>query len=210
MRATQSASLSLRGKYLYIVQLFLEGTIMKTFWDYQKDEEDKERLDKEKSPDLSESAKKLRINSERQELLENISSSSVNTLRDKVAWILNHYPDARDSDITLQLKYWETFYPDKYDGQSIKPSDLYNLPHLTSLSRERARIQNQYNLFVAIPEVRKIRGTLSDEEREKSIEDKPTYPLFVVYMDDSGKTGDKRTRWTRKAKPCARSLFSLR
>jgi hypothetical protein len=157
---------------------------MQTFWDYQ--EEQKATAN---GAGKSSVADEMRLDAERQELLNNISSSSVNTLRDKVAWILNHYPETRDSDISLQLRFWETFESDIYNGHSVTPDDYRKLTRLTSVVRERAKIQNQYRLFVASPEVRKVRGTLSDDEKEKAIEDKPGYPVFIVYLDDSGKTG---------------------
>jgi hypothetical protein len=104
-----------------------------------------------------------------------------------VAWTLNHFPETRDSDITLQLKYWETFDSHIFKGGLIDPKDLYELTRLTSISRARATIQNEYKLFLASPEVRERRGTISDEEKEKAILSKPNYPVFTVYMDDSGK-----------------------
>jgi hypothetical protein len=125
---------------------------------------------------------------ERRLLLEHISSAATNTLRDRVAWVLNHYPETRDSDIALLIKYWEIFEPDIYNGDSIHPDDLYKLTRQTSIARERARIQNIYKLFLASPEVRERRGTLSEEEKEKSVEDKPSgWPTLLAYMDESGK-----------------------
>ena len=126
-----------------------------------------------------------------QQLLNNLSSATVNTLRDKVAWILNQNPDTRDSDITLMLTFWETFESNIFNGQIIAPNDLYRLTRLTSISRERARIQNIYKLFQASTPVRHQRGTLSEEEKEKAVEDKPVgYPSYVVYMDESGKNAE--------------------
>jgi hypothetical protein len=86
------------------------------------------------------------------------------------------------------LKYWETFEPSLYDGSPIAPIDLYKLTRLTSITRERARIQNRFRLFVASTEVRKRRGTLEDAEKEKAIADKPQCPSYTVYIDESGKT----------------------
>jgi len=66
--------------------------------------------------------------------------------------------NTRDSDVTLQLRYWEQFEKDLYDGRAITPSDLYKLTRLTSLSRARAKIQNTFGLFAASDEVRARRG----------------------------------------------------
>jgi len=141
---------------------------------------------------IDEASKEAKREEEIQQLLNNLASATVNTLRDKVAWILNHHPETRDSDVSLQLKYWETFESDKYNGQYIKPDDLYRLTRLTSVARERARIQNAYKLFQASSKVRQMRGTLEDEEKEKAIDDKPAgYPSIVVYMDESGKNANQ-------------------
>ena len=149
------------------------------------EEKSQENLSKEQINDT-------KINREIHQLLNNLSSATTNTLRDKVAWLLNHYPEARDSDITLLIKFWETFEADKYNGQYIKPDDLYRLTRLTSISRERARIQNIYKLFLASSEVRQRRGTLSDTEKEKAINDKPIdCPSLVIYMDESGKNAEQ-------------------
>lgn len=154
---------------------------MKTFWEYQEEQE-------EKSSKKSEKKSEEILEKERQEILEAVSSYKTDTIRDRVAWVLNHFPETRDSDITLQLKYWETFESHIYKGGLINPKDLYDLTRLTTITRTRANIQNDYKLFLASPEVRGKRGTLSDEEREKALLDKPNYPVFTVYMDDSGKT----------------------
>jgi len=131
----------------------------------------------------------LRRAQERVALVAAVASSNPDSVTHKVGWILNNYPDARNSDITLQLRYWETFCPDEYDGGPISADDLYRLPRLTSLSRARARIQNTLKLFLADAEVRRHRGTLSEEEREESSEAKlKSAPVYAVYVDESGKT----------------------
>jgi hypothetical protein len=116
-----------------------------------------------------EAEKATRLEQERETLLAALASSKPDTLVHKVGWVLNNYPETRNSDITLQLRYWETFCPDQYDSGAITAQDLYELPRLTSLTRARARIQNTLKLFLADAEVRKHRGTLSHEEREEAV-----------------------------------------
>lgn len=135
-------------------------------------------------------SKEEKIEQERQALLTRVAAYDLRTAKHKVAWILNHFPDTRDSDITLQLKYWTTFQTEIYSGGMIDPQDLYRLARLTTLKRARAKIQNEYKLFLASREVRQRRGTLSEEERQKAVDDKPVSSLYVVYMDDSGKQAD--------------------
>lgn len=130
-----------------------------------------------------------RLQQERQNLLAAVASSKPDTMVHKVGWILNSYPDTRNSDIRLQLRYWITFCPDQYDGGAITPENLYKLPRLTSLTRARARIQNTMKLFLADADIRKHRGKLSEEERAEAVAAKhSSAPVYAVYVDESGKT----------------------
>ena len=150
--------------------------------------------DKNQETDFSpeEQEKIAKLEEEKRQLLERVSSATTNKLRDKVAWILNHYPETRNSDITLQIKFWETFENDVFNGYSVLTDDLYKLTKLTSIARERARIQNTYKLFLASLEVREKRGTLSEEEKDKAISEKSEgWPALIVYMDESGKNAEQ-------------------
>jgi len=157
---------------------------MKSFWDYQKE-------NNSKSEDSLDSIdkKKEKTEEKQQKILNKVSAFSVETILHKVAWVLNRYPQSRDSDITLLLKFWEEFEPE-YNRTAINPDDLYKFTRLTTLTRARAKLQNEYKLFLASPDVRGKRGTLSEEEKQKLIESKPIYPITTVFMDDSGKNAD--------------------
>lgn len=126
-----------------------------------------------------------RIEREREDLLRSIASDDGDTLVHRVAIILNRFPETRDSDVKLQLHFWELY--ENYDGGAIEPAELFARARLTSLSRARARIQNTYGLFVASPEIRKRRGKLSEEERERALEAVERHPRLTVLMDESGK-----------------------
>lgn len=134
--------------------------------------------------------KAMRIERERQRLEEAVQKSRLDTLQERVAWILNYYPEARDSDVRLQIEFWKTFTPDLVAGGRVHIEDYPRLALLTSVVRARAKIQNEYKLFQASPEVREYRHTLDTEEREKARAQKQTYPLFSVFADESGKNAD--------------------
>jgi len=155
--------------------------------DVQQDPEAQPQLELDYSQD---SEKEARLNEERTKLLRSVAAAKLDTLQEKVAWILNHYPNTRDSDITLLLTYWSHFDSEIYNGQYIRPDDLYRLTRPASLQRARAKIQNTYKLFQASPEVRRKRGKLEESEKEKAVEQQPAYPIFAVYADESGKTDD--------------------
>lgn len=134
--------------------------------------------------------KAAKLEEKRTRVLQSVASAKLDTLQDRVAWILNHYPNTRDSDVALQLAYWSHFDSDIYDGQYITADDLYRLTRSASLQRARAKIQNTYKLFQASPEVRRRRGKLDESEKEKAVDQRPSYPIFAVYADESGKTDD--------------------
>lgn len=139
------------------------------------------------SPNQEVDSKAEKIEKERQELLTRVASSELSNMRHRVAWLLNQFPGTRNSDIALQIKYWKIFEKDIVGGSYVDLDDLYRLTRLTSLSRARATIQNDYRLFLADPEVREHRGTLEEGEREKAVET-PDHPVYKVFLDESGKT----------------------
>jgi hypothetical protein len=139
-----------------------------------------------------EAKKQASIERRRSRLVRSVHAFDLDTEMARVASVLSAYPDARDSDITLLLRYWqehEGIGPD----DSITPRDLYELPRLTSLTRARAAIQNELGLFKASTEVQEARGTLSDEERERARRRrKPSEaPVISVYADETGKHKDR-------------------
>ena len=131
-----------------------------------------------------------KLEKEKRQILQDIANAKVDTLQQKIAWTLNHYAEARNSDITCQLKFWKIFEKEHYDPATFTPQDLYKLTKLTSIARARAKIQNVHNLFLAKPEIRRRRGKLAEQEKQKALEDTPSYPVYAVYADESGKTGE--------------------
>jgi len=130
------------------------------------------------------------VEAKRRELLSSVADARLTTAQTKVAWLLNHMPETRNSDITLQLNYWKTFCSDIYKGGAIDPDDLYRLPRLTSITRARASIQNTLGLYLADERIRKHRGTLSEDAVEEQAAARNVEHSFSVFMDESGKTGE--------------------
>lgn len=57
-------------------------------------------------------------------------------LKKQVAKILQEYPETRNSDITLTIKIWQTFYG---VGEIIEVKSLYDLPREDNVKRIRAK-----------------------------------------------------------------------
>lgn len=123
-------------------------------------------------------------------LLAHVRTSDVHTIQARVAWILDRYPDARDSDIELQLRFWEHFEGIPR-GLRVSQDEYGKLTRLTSIARARATIQNQYRLFSASPEVQQRRRKLAEGHRQAA-QTAPTQhvPEYVFCFDESGKTDD--------------------
>lgn len=131
--------------------------------------------------------KAARIEREKHELLQAVAASTTDDLKEQVGYILNHYPDARDSDLTLTNRLWETFFPDYLDGEYVKRTALYDLPRQTTIARTRAKIQNEYGLFLPSEEVADARRHLRRDVADEMIADKPGPPVISMYADESGK-----------------------
>lgn len=129
-----------------------------------------------------------RLTAERERLIAAMATGKTDRMLERVAFVLSRHPEARDSDIALQLHFWQTYEPDLFAELEDEPKTLYRLTRLTSLARARARIQNTHKLFLASDAVRKRRGSLSDEERERFMNPPEPDPLLTVYADESGKT----------------------
>ncbi|MEW9672402.1 DUF3800 domain-containing protein [Ammoniphilus sp. 3BR4] len=142
---------------------------------------EKEEIDEEK---------KRKREKERDMLISKLASNDYSHLVTRVAHVLNRYPHTRNSDIALQLKYWEIFDSELYiKGQSISPEDLFKLERLTSITRARAKVQNEYGLFLSDEKVRRFRKDKEEVEKEIQVSNKPDIPSITIYCDESGKNG---------------------
>ena len=152
-------------------------------------------LDEDHAPEQLELAgsadrDEAKLEAKRESLLHAVNSSQLNTIEERVAWLLNQFPKTRDSDITLQIRYWQNFQPDRFSGSEISVSDYYRLAKLTTLTRARATIQNELKLFQACDEVKKHRKQLQDGERANALKKRPNCHQYAIYIDESGKNQD--------------------
>ena len=81
--------------------------------------------------------------------------------------------------------YWQSF---EEQGDVVNEKDMLKLTKISSLTRIRAKIQNEYKLFQATDNVKRYRGKLEESKKSQVIEDKPDHPLYSIYIDETGKT----------------------
>jgi hypothetical protein len=140
-------------------------------------------------PDASKLAA-LRLEEKRESLMKSVKACDLSTIETKVAWLLNNFPKTRDSDLALQIRYWQHFQSEYFDGGEISVRDYYHLAKLTTLTRARATIQNTLKLFQASDEVKKQRRLLQKDEHENALKKRKSHHHTQIYLDESGKTQD--------------------
>lgn len=133
-------------------------------------------------------SKQERLEKEAKALAKAVSSGDISVLKNRVAGVLNLFPHTRNSDVSLALKYWETFQGDIYSPFGIKPTDLFRLERVINIVRVRQKIQNEYHLFVADEEVKNRRRGREDEIKQSVIDDAPPRNVVFVFADETGKT----------------------
>jgi len=132
--------------------------------------------------------KHVRLEREKQALLSSLAGCDFTTTRTRVAAVLNMYPDSRNSDVSLALKFWETFQPDIYNPGGIRPRDLFRLERFHLIVRARAKIQNEYGLYQADEQVRRHRKQREEDIQEAVIQDTAPRRTVHVFADETGKT----------------------
>ncbi|WP_254223811.1 hypothetical protein [Burkholderia multivorans] len=126
----------------------------------------------------------------KESLIASLAGGDFSNQQTRVAHILNLHPAARNSDVALALKYWETFQPEIYNPGGIKPADFFKLDRVPFLVRARAKIQNEYELFQAEEKVRRRRKGREDEMREAVLNDEAPRQMLQVFSDETGKGED--------------------
>lgn len=132
----------------------------------------------------------IEVTKQRQRLLNRLVQGELSSLPERIAFILNRYPETRDSNITLSIRYYEVFHPDRVRDGWIRLDDFYDLPKMYDMQRHRAKIQNEYGLFLANEEVRRRRLQLAKDARREFGTKDDALPSVTIYCDESGKDRD--------------------
>jgi hypothetical protein len=142
----------------------------------------------EPDPEAVAQAKTERLARERDLLLRQIAATSTEDLRAQVGYVLSLYPEARDSDLRLTHLVWETFYSEYVDGGVLQLDEMKHLPREVTITRTRAKIQNEYQLFQASADVATRRRALRAETSAEVVADKPGPPVVSIFADESSQT----------------------
>lgn len=154
------------------------------------DEIDKEILSAEDMEEIetTDEQKEAEKRKKAEALWMDVQLGNTKHLITKVASILNRFPETRNSDVALMVKYWEVF--EGHKGHFISINKLFRLERLTSIARTRAKVQNEYGLFLADEKIRRYRQDQGEIQKEFQIATKPSMECISVYADESGKNDE--------------------
>ena len=125
-------------------------------------------------------------------MLVEIADSYLATREQRVAHILHRFPETRDSDTALCIRYWKLFQADVLERwQPIALEVLYELDRIETIGRVRRMIQNELRLFRGVEETRRARDAMQAEFYEYLAAHRDSLPEVRFYLDETGNEGDK-------------------
>lgn len=119
-----------------------------------------------------------------------VANSGIATVEQRVAFILQRYPDTRDDDISLVIEYWRRFNASVLaERVPLELDVLYELELYGNITRMRAYIQNQLKMFGASPHIRRNRNERQMEFYDLLAAARSTTAEIRIYLDDTGNEG---------------------
>lgn len=122
-----------------------------------------------------------------QALLARLAKSDLARVEDKVAWILQRYPETRDNHILLALRYWYRFDADKIDaweGGSL--NILLELENVATILRMGRHIQNSMKLWSGTERFKDFRDKYQLEFSRYFAEQAEGDKEIRLYLDETG------------------------
>lgn len=127
----------------------------------------------------------------RESLLEALDKSRFAALDERVGLVLRDFPETRDSDTELVLRYWQRFEADALRAWSPSRSldVLHDLERVDSITRARRRIQNDLHLFEPTEWTKAQRQENQREFLEYLSYRREGDPEVRFYLDETGSHG---------------------
>lgn len=141
---------------------------------------------------------------QRRDLLARLGNSNLATIEAKVADVLQRFPETRDNDTALALRFWTSF--EAAELESIDPASLdvlYSLQNSETIVRSRRHIQNELGLFEGRDRTRQLRSQLQMQFYQMMSERRSDDPEVRLYLDETG--NEPSSRFTGVAGICVMS-----
>ncbi len=124
---------------------------------------------------------------ERRALLADLANSRLATIEQKTALILRSFPETRDSDTALLIRYWNRFQADVLlKTKKLAMEVLFELENIDSITRARRHIQNDLSLFQATRRTMERRSELQMQFSEYIAARKEGDAEIRFYLDETG------------------------
>ena len=128
----------------------------------------------------------------RQKMLADIANSYLANREQRVAHILQRFPETRDSDTALCIRYWKIFQADVLERwQPLELEVLYELDRIETIGRVRRMLQNELRLFRGVEDTRRAREAMQAEFHEYLAAHRDSLPEVRFYLDETGNEGNK-------------------
>lgn len=130
--------------------------------------------------------------SARQKLLADVARSELAKVEQRVAYLLQRFPETRDSDTALCIKYWRRFQADileKWDRLDLDV--LFELDRVETIGRWRRWIQNELQLFRGLADTHRARTAKQAELHEYIAMHRDSLTEVRFFLDETGNEGDK-------------------
>jgi hypothetical protein len=128
----------------------------------------------------------------RQRILAEIADSRLATSEQKVAHILQRFPETRDSDTALSIRYWKMYQADVLERWTpLELEVLLELDRIETIGRIRRMLQNELRLFRGLEETRRARETMQAELHEYLAAHRDSLPEVRFYLDETGNEAGK-------------------
>lgn len=132
------------------------------------------------------------LQEERERMLADIADSRLGTMEQRVTYLLDRFPETRESDIALCIRYWRRFQSDVLEEwQPLDFEVLFKLDKLETIGRIRRHIQNKLNLFRGMEATTEYRNIFQMEFHEYIASHQGAKSEIRFYLDETGNEGEK-------------------
>jgi hypothetical protein len=125
-------------------------------------------------------------------MLADIANSELGTTEQRVGYLLSRFPETRDSDIALCIRYWRRFQPDVLERwQPLELEVLFELDKLETIGRVRRHIQHTLRLYRSMEDTAHNRDLFQRQLHEYLAAHRGAAREIRFYLDETGNEGDK-------------------
>lgn len=131
-------------------------------------------------------------NLKRQRLLAEVADSNFGTIDRRLVYLLQKFPETRDSYTALAIKYWKVFESNIIENWNpLELEILFELESIESINRQRRFIQNTLKLFPGMEDIKQYRMVYQEQLQRYLAAHRDTAPEIRFYLDETGNEGDK-------------------